>query len=101
MRNKQNIYVYQYYPLLSRNTDCTINTNWYEKPTSCHRLLNYHSSHPKFMIENVRLAFTSRILILSDSCYHSANKIKIQKILSKNNYPEKLIRKLIHKAISK
>jgi hypothetical protein len=86
---------------LSRNTDCTINTDWYEKPTSCHRLLNYYSSHPKFMIENVGLSFTSRILTLSDSCYHSANKIKIQKILSKNNYPERLIRKLIYKAVSK
>jgi hypothetical protein len=79
--------------------DGTINTDWYQKPTSCGRILNYLSSHPKFMIENVGISFASRVLTLSDTCYHSKNKKTIRKILSENNYPKKTINKIIFKSL--
>ena len=38
-----------------------IGTNWYSKPTSKERLLNFHSNHPINMKINTSKGFLSRV----------------------------------------
>ena len=44
-------------------------TNWYSKPTSKGRLLNFHSNHSISMKINNSKSFLNRIFGLSDNCF--------------------------------
>lgn len=70
-------------------------TDWYQKPLSSDRLLNYHSYHHHRYKINTAKEFIHRVLELSDRCFWPLNTQKIQRILLKNNYPKELIQKLI------
>lgn len=74
-------------------------TNWYHKETASNRLLNFFSSHPHQMKYNVALSFVKRVFHLSDVKFRELNKKRIRIILTKNNYPEKYIDKLIRSAL--
>lgn len=71
-------------------------TNWYQKDTSSGRILNFLSAHPYKMKYNVGLSFAKRVQNLSHSSFHSQNTTRIKKILELNNYPHKIITKIIN-----
>lgn len=83
---------------LIRTKEQKIITDWYSKPTSSNRLLNFLSAHPYVMKTNVASSFVNRMFTLSDRRFHSQNEKRIYNLLGKNNYPEKLINTLIRKA---
>lgn len=70
-----------------------IKTNWYSEATSSKRIVNFLSSHPPKMKENVAIEFVNRVMALSDPIFKPINVEKIYKILSKNNYPTRVIKK--------
>lgn len=69
--------------------------DWYQKPTSSGRIINYYSKHPKSMIINTAKNLIERILSISDNIFHEKNKNIITNILINNNFPVDLICKLI------
>ncbi|XP_036317378.1 uncharacterized protein LOC118732355 [Rhagoletis pomonella] len=69
--------------------------NWYSKPTSSGRLINYLSSQPRKYKINTAKNLIHKILTISDQKFHEANIEKIHSILKSNNYPNHLIRELI------
>lgn len=73
-----------------------IRTKWYSKEVSSGRLLNFYSSHPFSMKKNVAYNFIQKVFKLSDVEYKKECEMKIIKILKQNNYPLKIIRKLIN-----
>lgn len=72
-----------------------IKTSWYSKPIASNRIINYYSSHPRYMIENVSKALIKRALSLSHRDFHVNVLEKIKKILALNNFPKHRIKKLI------
>lgn len=69
--------------------------DWYQKPTSSGRLINYYSKHPKRIIINTAKNFIERILKISDTEFHNTNIERIKDILSNNNYQIQLTSSLI------
>lgn len=66
-------------------------TNWYTKTTTSDRLLNYLSFHPYSMKFNIAKSFVNKVFTLSDPIFNRMNTQRIQQILLKNNYPQKMI----------
>ncbi|KYM96621.1 hypothetical protein ALC62_12713, partial [Cyphomyrmex costatus] len=77
--------------------------DWYQKPTSSGRYLNYFSQHHFTHKIGVIVSLVDRVLHLSHPMYHEQNFDKIIKILIQNGYPLKLIfdtiKRRIHKKI--
>lgn len=73
--------------------------DWYSKPTSSGRLINYYSSQPNKYKINTAKNLIHKILTLSHQRFHDANIDKIRKILKSNNYPDYLIRELIQQKV--
>lgn len=73
-----------------------LRTNWYCKPIAANRVINYYSSHPRHMIHNTAKSLIKKIYILSHRSFCDENETKIFAILRKNNFPDQIIRKLIH-----
>ncbi|XP_073814244.1 uncharacterized protein [Musca autumnalis] len=76
-----------------------IKTNWYSKPTSSGRMINYNSTQPKSMKINTANNLINKIFFLSNEEYVNINKNRITEILLKNNYPKHTINKLIDKKL--
>ncbi|XP_043479904.1 uncharacterized protein LOC122509736 [Leptopilina heterotoma] len=62
-------------------------TNWYQKPTSSDRLINYFSDHPIQQKKNIVYNLVDRAISLSNKKFHFDNLKKIKTILKNNNYP--------------
>ncbi|XP_067633775.1 uncharacterized protein [Eurosta solidaginis] len=81
-----------------RNTeDGSFNTDWYRKPVSSGRILNYMSIHPLSQKISTAKGLINRIYSISDPKYHCKNKKIIVDILKGNDYPKKLIYRLLNK----
>ena len=78
-------------------TNNTIKVNWYQKPTSSGRLINYFSKHPKHIIRNTAYNFIKRVLSISDTIFHDENHKIIRSILIKNSFPHYVINNLLSK----
>lgn len=75
-------------------------TNWYNKPTSTDRTLNYLSYHcHEYKISTIS-GLSHRAFTLSNNIFWKDNIQIVEKILIKNNYPIKLIKYMIRKKIS-
>jgi hypothetical protein len=84
---------------LHRLPSQTIRVDWYNKPTASNCLLNFYSCHDYNQKINVATAFARRDLSLSDVSFHGKNKNLISNILAKNNYPSKIITRIIKKVL--
>lgn len=62
-------------------------TNWYRKPYSSFRLINYYSSHKNSTIMNTAAQFIKNVLRLSDEAFFQENKKILTEILKYNCFP--------------
>lgn len=76
-------------------TDQILRTDWYSKPTSSGRYLNYKSYHTTKMKVNVAVNMRNRILRVSHPTFHRKNLDRLYDIMLKNSYPPPMLRKLI------
>lgn len=83
--------------LLIRSNNNTIKTDWYQKPTFSERFLNYNSNHSFKQKINIIHNLKNRALRLSHTDYHKRNLLKITNFLLNNDYPHKLIKKILFK----
>lgn len=77
----------------------SITTDWYRKSTASDRLISFHSAHPYSMKINIATELLNRALRLSDKRFHTKNIKICRGILSTNHYPEKLISRLVKRAL--
>lgn len=70
--------------------------DWYKKPTSSGRLINYNSKQPKQMIINTAKNFISRVLDISNIVFRQKNIKVIMDTLISNSFPQNLIRTLLN-----
>lgn len=70
-------------------------TDWYCKPTSRNRILNFLSAHNVNMKINTAKGLLNRIFSLSNECFWDKNEEIATNILLKNNYPGNLIKNLL------
>ena len=75
--------------------------DWYHKPTSTDRYLNFDSHHPVSMKKAIIYNLVDKAILLSNSRFHSKNLNYIQDSLLKNNFPIQFIKKHIKKRIFK
>lgn len=80
---------------LIHQTNGRIITNWFTKATSSSRLLNFLSAHPHNMKQNIERSFVSKVFNLSDPIFNESNVIRIRETLQKNNYPLKMIDRIM------
>lgn len=71
-------------------------TNWYRKPYSSYRYLNYYSSHKRSIILNTAIQFIKTTLELSDGRFFFNNKNIVQNVLEKNCFPPDIIMVLLN-----
>ena len=76
-------------------TSSKILTNWYQKPTSLGRVINYFSNHPIQQKKNIIFNLVDRALLLSDSNFHLDNIKLIKNMLRNNDYHVWFIEKYI------
>lgn len=82
--------------LIMRQHDGTLLTNWYSKPTSSGRILNFLSNHPwKHKLSTIK-NLLYRAHSLSSPIFFIENNNKIKELLKKNNYPTQLVNKYIN-----
>lgn len=81
--------------LLIRTHDNKIKTDWYHKPTFSERFLNFRSQHSFKQKINIIKNLKNRALQLSHPDFHQKNLSNIKTYLIKNDYPSKLIDKLL------
>ena len=74
-------------------------TNWYSKPTSSNRIINFSSNHPIMQKCAIVYTLTDNAILLSDPIFHDKNINKIKTILTTNNYPLEFINKYISNRI--
>lgn len=72
-------------------------TDWYQKPISSGRQLNFKSIHPMNQKINTTTGLVDRIFKLSDACFHRKNKAVAFDILRANDYPKNLISRIINR----
>lgn len=70
-------------------------TKWYFKEIASNRIMNYHSSHPKNMINNVAKSFIRRVLSLTYKTFQNECIETAKTILEKNSFPMQTIDTLI------
>uniref|UniRef100_A0A8D9BPX0 Reverse transcriptase domain-containing protein n=1 Tax=Cacopsylla melanoneura TaxID=428564 RepID=A0A8D9BPX0_9HEMI len=78
-----------------RNSDGSIVTCHYNKPTHSGRLLNFYSNQPYSYKLNCAKNLIKRTLSLSHIKFHPQLVFEIKKTLEENRYPTKLIEKLL------
>lgn len=80
---------------LIRNHENKIMLDWYVKPTSSGRYINYNSYHSEKMKINLVLGLKLRIVRISHPTLQQQNLNKLYNILLDNSYPERLLKKII------
>lgn len=73
----------------------SINTAWYKKPTSSGRMLNFLSTHNYNQKIGTASGFIHRVLNLSFNINNDTLAV-IEQQLQSNNYPNALIKRLLH-----
>lgn len=68
--------------------------DWYKKPTSSGRYLNYNSHHPRNQKIGTIYNLIDRAILLSDVNFHRKNVIYVRNLLRMNNYPKKLLNRV-------
>lgn len=81
--------------LVMRFGDC-IRTDWYTKPTSSGRYVNYHSYHTTKVKINTVLNMRNRVVQVSHPSFHRKNLNKLFEIMLQNSFPPALLKKLIY-----
>lgn len=66
-------------------------TNWFTKPISSGRIINFKSSQPIHQKRAIIYNLIDRGLLLSDISFHKNNLTKIREILINNDYPPRFI----------
>ena len=79
----------------------TIITDWFNKPTSSGRLINFRSNHPKQQKINIVYNLVDRAISLSNKQFHKKNLNIVIQILQDNNYPRKFINRYTHTRLCK
>lgn len=81
---------------ITRKSNGTLLTNWFTKPTSTGRILNYHSNHSLTNKVGTVKGLLYRIYTLSSAEFHYENIEKVKKILRANNYPLAFINRCVN-----
>ena len=81
--------------LAIRDNNNKIILDWYQKPSSSGRIINFYSKHPRSTKINTAMNFIKRVLDISHPSFWKENEIRIKNILKLNNYPSKTIQKLL------
>ncbi len=84
-----------------RKPDGKLVTKWFSKPMASNRLLNWKSNHSLKQKLNVANNLIRRVCDLTTANSPEQNLPIIKSILTKNNYPVPLIKKLFHDHIKK
>ena len=74
-------------------------TNWYKKPTSSGKILNFHSNHLDSHKVGMVYNLVDKAIKLSHNDFHSENLKIVKQILTNNDYPEKFIKYYMKKRI--
>lgn len=74
-------------------------SKWYTKSVASGRYLNFYSQHHMSHKNSVIIAVIDRAIKLTSPVYREETIHKAQKLLIENNYPTKLINKIVRKRI--
>ncbi|XP_046629056.1 uncharacterized protein LOC124309437 [Neodiprion virginianus] len=77
------------------NDNQLIKTDWFHKATWSRRYSNFHSHHPRSYKIGTIHCLVDRAIRLSSMEFHNKNMSLIQQVLSKNDYPSRLLNKHI------
>lgn len=77
-------------------TDNRILLDWYQKPTSSGRFLNFHSNHALNQKYNAVIAMKNRVTHISDLTFINFNMKRLFGLFANNDYPQHVLNKLIY-----
>lgn len=80
---------------LIHKNDGTISTEFYQKPCASGRILNFRSNHSTSLKVNTAIGLIKRVFTFSPNKSDNDKKLTVTNILKSNNFPKKLINKLI------
>lgn len=80
--------------------DNKLKFDWYTKPTSSGRIINYNSYQPKKMKINTAYNLISKVIDISDKEFRDNNTTRLKQILQQNDYPPNITKTLINKKLN-
>ena len=83
--------------LLIRNPDGSVSTDFYQKPLSSNRILNFNSAHSMSLKFNTAIGLIKRVFNFSTVKNDREKSDIISSILKSNNYPKSFINMAINK----
>ncbi|XP_044578918.1 uncharacterized protein LOC123261389 [Cotesia glomerata] len=83
--------------VLVKRSDGKLLTDWFIKPISSGRLLNWNSNHPRSQKISMIKGLLDRMSRLSSSDFYEVNFKKIRNMLLKNNYDLSLVDSVINR----
>lgn len=81
---------------LTRNEDGSIDTEFYMKPNSSGRIINFHSNHSMRLKINTAVGLIRRVFGFSSNKSDSEKSARVMSLLRKNCYPKSIVNKLIN-----
>jgi len=79
-----------------RNNDGSLSTDWYIKPSSSGRVLNFLSAHSTTHKIGTVKNIAYRAFMLSSPEFHKKNEDRVKSILIKNNYPKSFLNRILN-----
>jgi type IV secretory pathway component VirB8 len=86
---------YNYLGFIKNKDNEEIKTKWFTRDTWSGRYLNYNSHHSTSQKNSVIIGLTDRALTLTSPEFRPQTLRKVKKILTENNFPTKLINRII------
>jgi len=77
--------------LLHRNDDGTVTTNFFQKPISSGRILNFNSCHTTSMKMNIAFNLVKRVYSYSQTATEKEKFDTVSNLLTLNGYPKRVI----------
>ena len=87
--------------LVKVNTDNTLSTDIYRKPTDAQNYVHFHSAHPSHTKRNIPYTLCRRICTIVSNHTTKLHRLQeVKQILKSKMYPERLIDDAINKSLS-
>ncbi len=78
-----------------RNSNNSVSIDWYRKPCTSGRFINYLSYHRQSMKINLVKQMKNRVQRISDTTFHNKNFNILFQIFKDNSYPTPLLKKIL------
>lgn len=77
-----------------------IKMQWWQKPCSSKKIVNFHSLHPTSLKSNVVYEYTRHALCITSPCFYQLTMKNLKHTFTRSSYPPNFIKKILNKVLT-